>query len=93
MLIFIILGFVEGDVGKGVKAVGRSGGDGGTGDDILWAVRDVEEGIIFNVFKGRPDRSGGWGILEFRGLRGDGLEDAGCNVKRTWVIPSVVRAL
>jgi len=83
--IFMILGFVEGDVGESVKAVDGGGGDGGTSDNILWAVRDVEEGEVLDVVKSRPDK--------LRGLRGNGLEDVGGDVKRTWVVPSVVRAL
>ena len=31
--------------------------------------------------------------MEFGGLRDNGLEDAGGDVERTWVVPSVVRAL
>jgi len=84
-LIFTILGFIEGNMGKGLEVVDRGRGDGGTSDNILWAVRDIEEREVFNVVKSRPD--------ELRGLRDDGLEDAGGDVKRTWVIPSVVRAL
>jgi len=91
----MVLGFVEGDVGKGVKASGRSRGDGGTGDDVRGAVRDIEEGEVFDVIKGSPDKSRRWGILELRRLRsgGDGLKDAGGDIKRTWVVPSIVRAL
>jgi len=92
-LIFMVLMFVEGDMGEGTKVVGDDRGLGSAGDDIGGAVGDVEEGEILDVVKGGPDRSGGWGILEFRGLRDDRLEDAGGNVKRTWVIPSIMRAL
>jgi len=84
-LVFTILGFVEGNVGKGVKAIDGGRRDGGTGNNVLGAVRDVEEGEVFNVVKNRPD--------ELRGLRDDGLEDTGGNVKGTWVVPSIVRAL
>jgi len=84
-LIFMILGFIEGDVGESVEAVDGGGGDGGTSDNILWAVRDIEEGEVLDVVKSGPDK--------FRRLRGDGLEDASGDVKRTWVVPSVVRAL
>ena len=76
-----------------VKTIVWGGGDRSTGDDICGAVRDVEEGKVFNVAKGGPDRSGGWGILELGGLRDNGLEDVGSDVKRAWIIPSVVRAL
>ena len=93
LLVFAILGLVSGDVGEDVKTGNWGRGNGSTGDDIGRAVGDVEEGIIFRVVKGRPGELRGWGILKFRGLRGDGLEDTGGNVKRTWVIPSIVRAL
>jgi len=85
LLVFTVLGFVEGDVGKGVEAIDRGGGDGSTGNNILRAVRDVEEGKVFNIVKSGPDK--------FGGLRDDGLKDMGGNVKGTWVVPSIVRAL
>ena len=85
--IFAVLGFMSGDVGEDVKTEDRSGGDGGTGDDVSGTVGDVEEGVIFRVVKDGPSKFGGWGT------RDDGLEDAGSDVKRTWVVPSVVRAL
>ena len=91
--VLMVLGFVGGDMGEDVKTNNWGGGDGGASDNIGGTVRDIEEREVLNIVKGRPDRSGGWGILEFRGLRGDGLKDMGGNVKRTWVIPSVVRAL
>jgi len=87
LFVFTVLGFVEGNVGEGVKAVDRSGGDGGTGDDISGTVRDVEEGVILWVVKDRPGEFGGWGTWD------NGLENAGGDVKRTWVVPSVMRAL
>jgi len=83
--VFAVLGFVEGDVGESFEAMDRGGGDGSTSDDILWAVRDVEEGEVLDVVKSGPNK--------LRRQRDDGLEDAGSNVKRTWVVPSVVRAL
>ena len=85
LFVFMVLDFVKGDVGEGVKAVDGSRGDGGTSDNILRAVRDIEEGEVFNVVKSRPD--------ELRGLRDDGLGDTGGDIKRTWVVPSVMRAL
>jgi len=85
LLVFMVLWFIEGNVGEGVKAIDRGRGDRGTGNNILRAVRDVEEGKVFNVVKSRPDK--------FRGLRDDRLEDTGGNVKGTWVVPSIVRAL
>ena len=84
-LVFTILRFVEGDVGEGLEAVDGGGGDGSTSDDILWAVRNVEEGEVLDVVKSGPDELGRW--------RDDGLEDVGSDVERTWVVPSVVRAL
>jgi len=92
-LVFMVLMFVEGDIGEGAKVVGDNRGLESAGDNIGRAVRDVEEGEILDVVKGGPDRSGGWGILEFGGLRDDGLEDIGSDIKRTWVIPSIMRAL
>ena len=83
--VFTILGFVEGDMGEGVKAVDRGGRDGDTGNNVLGTIGDVEEGEVFNIVKDRPDK--------LRGLRDDGLEDAGGDVKGTWVVPSIVRAL
>jgi len=85
--VFSVLGFVGGDVGKDVETGDGSGGDGGTGDDVSGAVRDVEEGVIFRVVKDGPSELRGWGTGD------DGLEDAGGDVKRAWVIPGVVRAL
>jgi len=87
LLVFSVLGLVGGDVGKDVKAEDWGGGDGGTGDDVCGAVGDVEEGVIFRVVKDGPNELRGWGTGD------DGLKDAGSDVKRTWVVPSVVRAL
>ena len=93
LFVFLVLGLVGGDVGEDVETKDGSRGDGGTGDDIGGAVWDVEDGKIFDVVEGGPDRSRGWGITKLGGLRNNGLEDTGGNVKRTWIIPSVVRAL
>jgi len=87
LFVFLVLELVGGDMSKGIKAVDRSRGDRGTGDDISRAVRDVEEGVIFWVVKDGPSELGGWGMGD------DGLEDTGGDVKRAWVVPSVVRAL
>ena len=92
-LVFMILGFVEGNMGKGFEAVDRGGRDGGTSDNILWAVWDVKKREVLDVVKGGPDRSRRWGILKLGRLRVDGLEDAGGDVERAWVSPSIVRAL
>ena len=92
-LIFMVLGLISGNMGKGVEAVDRSRGDGNTGDDICRTVRNVEEREVLDIIKGGPDRSRGWGILKLGRLRIDGLEDAGGDVEGAWVIPSVVRTL
>jgi len=92
-LIFMILGFVEGDVGEGVKAVDGGRGDRGTGNNVLGAVRDVEERKVLNVVKSGPVDSRRRGILELGGLRDNGLEDVGGNIERTWIVPSIVRTL
>jgi len=87
LFVFSVLELVGGDVSKDIKAVDRSEGDRGTGDDVGRAVRDVEEGVIFRVVKDGPSELRGWGTGD------DGLEDVGGDVKRAWVVPSVVRAL
>jgi len=92
-LVFSVLRLVGGDVGKDVKTINWGGGDGGAGDDIIRAVRDVKKREVLDVVKGGPDRSGRWGILELGRLRVDGLEDAGGDIEGAWVIPSVVRTL
>jgi len=94
-LIFTILGFVEGDVGKGVEAVDRGGRDRGTGNNVLGAVGDIKEREVLNVVKSGPVDSRGWGILEFGGwgMWDNGLEDVGSDIERTWVVPGIVRAL
>jgi len=92
-LVFTIFRLIEGDVGESVKVVGDDRGLRGTGDNVSGAVGNVEEREVLDIVKGRPNRSRGWGILEFGGLRDNGLEDVGGDVKRTWVIPSVIRAL
>ena len=61
LFVFAILGFVVGDVGEDVETEDRGGRDGGAGDDVCRAVRDVEERIIFLVVKNRPGELGGWG--------------------------------
>jgi len=91
-LVFAILRFVSSDVGEDVETEDGGGRDGGTGNDIGGTVGDVE-GEVFDVVEGGPGRSGRWGILKLGGLWDDGLEDVSCDVKGTWVIPSVVRAL
>jgi len=87
LLVFTVLGLVGGNVSKDVEADNWGGGDGGTGDNVCGAVGDVEEGVIFWVVKDRPSEFGGWGMGD------DGLENTGGDIKRTWVVPSVVRAL
>jgi len=95
-ILFFVLAIgrlVGGDVGENVETKDGGGGDGSTSNDIGGAVRDVAEGIVFNVVEGGPDRSGRWRVPKLGGLQNDGLEDAGGDVKRTWIVPSVVRAL
>jgi len=91
--VLMVLGLVGGDMGKDIKTDNWGRGDGGAGNNIGGTVRDVEEREVLDVVKGGPDRSGRWRILKLGGLRDNGLEDTGSDVKRTWVIPSVVRAL
>jgi len=90
--VFAIGEFVGGDVGKDVKIEDWGGGDGGTSDNVCGTVGNVE-GEVFDVVEGGPDRSGRWGILELGRLGVDRLKDVGGDVKRAWVIPSVVRTL
>jgi len=85
LLVFLVLGLVEGNVGEGVKTGSRSRGDRGTGDNICRAVRDIEEGIIFQVVKGGPDKF--WRRRARRGSnRRGGVVGIGT---RTWVVPGV----
>jgi len=64
LLIFTVLGLMDGDVGENVKTDNWGGGDGGTGDNVRWTVRDVEEGVIFWVVKDWPGELGGWGTWD-----------------------------
>jgi len=91
--IFAIGGLVGRDVGKDIKTIVWGGGDGSAGDNISGAIRDIEEGEVFNVIKGGPVDSRRQGVLGFRGLRDNRLEDVEGDVKWTWVVPSIVRAL
>ena len=85
LLVVVVLGFVDGDVSKGFEAVGRSGGDGGTGDNVGGGVRDVEERVVLRVVKSGPDKFWRWGVRRGSDRRG-GAEGVGAG---TWVIPSV----
>jgi len=88
-LVFTILGFVGGDVGKDVKTDNWGRGDRSTGDDVGRAVGDVEEGVVFWIVKNRPSELGGWGTGDKRSGRWGSVR-----VKiRTWEIPSVVVGL
>jgi len=87
LFVLMVLGLVGGDVGEDIKTEDRGGRDGSTGNDVGGAVRNVEKGVVLRVIKDGPGKFGGWGT------RDDGLEDAGSDVERTWVVPSVVRAL
>jgi len=63
-LVFTILELMGGNVSKDVKADDWGGGDGGAGDDVSGAVRDIEEGIIFLVVEDGPSKLGGWGMRD-----------------------------
>jgi len=63
-LVLPILGFIEGDVGEGLKTEDRGGGNGGASDDVRRAVRDVEEGVILWVVEDGPGKLGGWGTWD-----------------------------
>ena len=64
LLIFVVLRLVGDDVGEGVKTGNWGRGDGGAGDNIGWAVGDVEEGVVFRVVKDRPGELGGGGTWD-----------------------------
>ena len=87
LFVFAVGGLVGGDVGKNVKTIVWGRGDRSTGDNVSRAVRDVEEGVVLRVVKDRPGELRGWGMWD------KGLEDMGSDVKRTWIVPGVVRAL
>jgi len=92
-LVLTVLGLMGSDIGKDIKTNNWGRRDGGAGNDIGGTVRDVKEREVLDIIKGGPDWSGGLGILKLGRLRVDGLEDAGGDIERTWVIPSVVRTL
>ena len=83
LFVFMVGGFVGGDVGEDIEAKDGGRGDRSTGNDISRAVRDVEEGEVFDVVEGGPDRSGRWRVPKLGGLRDNGLKDAGSDVKGT----------
>jgi len=86
LFIFMVLDFVKGDMGEGVKAVDGSRGDRGTGDNVSRAVRDVGEGVILQVVKDRPGELRGWGAWDKRSRCWGSV-----SVKiGTWEIPSIV---
>jgi len=60
MKVFLMMGGVSKDFKTGVEDGGRRC----TSDDIGRAVWNVEEGIVFNIFEGRPDKLGGWGTWD-----------------------------
>ena len=60
LLVVVVLRLVGGDVGKEFEVVGRSGGDGGTSDNIGRGVGDVEEGEVLDIVKGGPDEFWRW---------------------------------
>ena len=55
-------------VSKDFKTGVEDWGWGRTSDNVLGAVGDVEEGIVFNVFEGRPGKLGSGGTWD-RGNR------------------------
>ena len=85
MLVVTVFGLVGGDVGEEFEVVGRSGGDGGTGDNVGGGVGDVKEGEVLDVVKGRPDKLWRWGA---RG-RSDGRGGTEGVCTWAWVVPSV----
>jgi len=58
--------FIVDGVSKDVKTGVKDRGWGHTSDNVLGAVGDVEEGVVFNIFKGRPGKLGGWGMWDKR---------------------------
>jgi len=87
LFIFTVGGLVGRDMGENVKTIVWGRGDRNTGDDVGGAVRDVEEGVVLWVVKDRPSKLRGWGTGD------NGLKDVGSDVKRAWIVPSVVRTL
>ena len=51
-------------IGKDIKIGTEDGGRGHASNDVLGTIRDVEEGVVFNVFKGWPDKLWGWGMWD-----------------------------
>ena len=64
LLVFSVLELMGGDVGEDVETKDGGRGDRGTGDDIVRAIGDVEEGVVFLVVKDRPGELGGWGMWD-----------------------------
>jgi len=79
-LVFAVLGFVGGNVGKDVETINWGRGDRGAGDNIIGAIRDIKKRELLDVVEGGPDGSRRWGILELGRLRVDGLEGVGGDV-------------
>jgi len=85
LLVFPVLGLIEGDVGKGFEVVGGSRGDRGTGDDVGRGIGGAEKGEVLDVVKSRPDELWQWGARRGSDRRW-GVEGVGTG---TWVVPSV----
>jgi len=86
LFIFMVLGFVGGNVGKDIKTINWGRGDRNTGDDIGGAVGDIEEGVVLWVVKDRPSELRGWGVWDKRSRCWGSV-----SVKiGTWEIPSIV---
>ena len=92
LFVFAVGWFVGSNVGEDVETKDWGGRDGGASDDVCGTIRNIE-GEVFDVVEGGPDRSRRWRVPKLGGLRDDRLKDAGGDVERAWIIPSVVRAL
>ena len=71
-------------MGKGLKIVGGSGGNGGAGNNVGGGVRDVE-GEVLDIVKGRPDELWRWGARRGSDWRGR-AESVGTG---TWVVAGI----
>jgi len=51
-------------VSKDVEIGTEDRGWGRASDNVLGTIRDVEEGVVFNIFEGQPDKLWGWGTWD-----------------------------
>jgi len=58
--VLLVVDGVSKDVEIGTEDRGR----GCASDDVLGTIGDVEEGVVFNVFEGWPDKLWGWGTWD-----------------------------